>query len=226
VAKPTISKHIQILNEYELVEANQQGCEIYYRLKIDKIKKIDKWLEQFRQIWKNVSVNWTTYWQQLKAKKMKSKPQFEILVDKGDNTVNIKREFRAPKDTVWAAWTEPELLDQWWAPEPLKARTKKMDFREGGQRLYAMVDPEGEEHWCLADYLSITPKTNFKHRDALCDYLGHIDQDFPRSDWNVDFTEENDSTMENVVIKHKTLADLEKKIEMASKKILGSYSTV
>lgn len=50
-ARPTISKHIQILSECELVEANQQGREIYYQLKIDKIKDVDKWLEQFRKIW-------------------------------------------------------------------------------------------------------------------------------------------------------------------------------
>ncbi|UOX32526.1 metalloregulator ArsR/SmtB family transcription factor [Flavobacterium sediminilitoris] len=53
VARPTISKHIQILNECELVEANQKGREIYYQLKIDKMKEIDKWLEQFREIWEN-----------------------------------------------------------------------------------------------------------------------------------------------------------------------------
>lgn len=53
VARPTISKHIQILNECELVEANQKGREIYYQLKIDKMKEIDKWLAQFREIWEN-----------------------------------------------------------------------------------------------------------------------------------------------------------------------------
>lgn len=52
-ARPTISKHIQILNECELVEANQQGREIHYQLKIDKMKEIDQWLEQFRAIWEN-----------------------------------------------------------------------------------------------------------------------------------------------------------------------------
>ena len=53
VARPTISKHIQILNECELVEANQQGREIHYQLKIEKMKEIDKWMEQFREIWEN-----------------------------------------------------------------------------------------------------------------------------------------------------------------------------
>ncbi|MCO6501101.1 MAG: metalloregulator ArsR/SmtB family transcription factor [Vicingus serpentipes] len=52
-ARPTISKHIQILNECELVEATQQGREIYYELKIEKMKEIDKWLEQFRKVWED-----------------------------------------------------------------------------------------------------------------------------------------------------------------------------
>jgi DNA-binding transcriptional ArsR family regulator len=52
-ARPTISKHLQILNECDLVETNQQGREIYYELKIQKMKEIDKWLEQFRKIWEN-----------------------------------------------------------------------------------------------------------------------------------------------------------------------------
>ena len=53
VARPTISKHIQILNECKLVEPNHKGREIYYYLKIDKMKEIDIWLEQFRKIWEN-----------------------------------------------------------------------------------------------------------------------------------------------------------------------------
>lgn len=52
-ARPTISKHIQILNACELIESNQHGREIYYQLKIDKMKEIDAWLEQFRKIWEN-----------------------------------------------------------------------------------------------------------------------------------------------------------------------------
>jgi DNA-binding transcriptional ArsR family regulator len=52
-ARPTISKHLQILNECDLIEANKQGREIYYELKIEKMKEVDKWLEQFRKIWEN-----------------------------------------------------------------------------------------------------------------------------------------------------------------------------
>lgn len=53
VARPTISKHIQILNECDLIEANQKGREIHYQIKIDKMKEIDQFLEQLRGIWEN-----------------------------------------------------------------------------------------------------------------------------------------------------------------------------
>ncbi len=52
-ARPTISKHIQVLNECGLVNAEQRGREIYYALKVEKMREVDKWLDQFRNIWEN-----------------------------------------------------------------------------------------------------------------------------------------------------------------------------
>lgn len=49
--RQAVSKHLRILTECELVKQEQQGREIYYSLEIDKIKEIDKWLEQYRKIW-------------------------------------------------------------------------------------------------------------------------------------------------------------------------------
>ncbi|HEY4288507.1 MAG TPA: metalloregulator ArsR/SmtB family transcription factor [Puia sp.] len=51
--RQAISKHLRVLTECELVKQEHQGREIYYQLEIDKMKEIDKWLEQFRQIWEN-----------------------------------------------------------------------------------------------------------------------------------------------------------------------------
>jgi len=69
VSRPTISKHIQILNECDLVKSNQQGREIYYELKIEKMKEIDKWLEQFREIWENRFDKLDNFLIKLKTKK-------------------------------------------------------------------------------------------------------------------------------------------------------------
>jgi len=141
----------------------------------------------------------------------------EFTIDKSNNIFKIKREFAAPKDRVWAAWTEPELLDQWWAPKPWEAKTKSMEFKVGGRRLYAMCGPTGEEHWALARFTSIAPETNFQYWDAFCDKHGNTNDGKPRSDWSIDFMAPGDSTMVNITIKHESLAHLEKVLELGFK---------
>jgi DNA-binding transcriptional ArsR family regulator len=49
--RQAVSKHLRILTECELVKQEHQGREIYYSLEINKMKEIDKWLEQYRKIW-------------------------------------------------------------------------------------------------------------------------------------------------------------------------------
>jgi len=51
ITRQSISKHLRILTECELVKQKQQGREIYYSLEIDKMKEIDKWLNELRKIW-------------------------------------------------------------------------------------------------------------------------------------------------------------------------------
>ena len=50
-SRQSVSKHLRILTECELVRQEQQGREIYYSLEIEKMKEIDQWITQFRQIW-------------------------------------------------------------------------------------------------------------------------------------------------------------------------------
>ena len=50
-SRQAVSKHLRILTECELVTQEQKGREIYYSLEIEKMKEIDKWLEQYRKIW-------------------------------------------------------------------------------------------------------------------------------------------------------------------------------
>ena len=50
-SRQAVSKHLQILTECKLLEQRQQGREIYYHFNPQKMKEIDKWLEQFRQLW-------------------------------------------------------------------------------------------------------------------------------------------------------------------------------
>lgn len=153
---------------------------------------------------------------------MKDNLLFDFAVDKTTNSVFITREFDAELPLVWDAFTKPEILDQWWAPKPLISKTKNMDFKVGGRRFYAMVWPEGQEHWGVKKYTLINPKTNIKWLSSFTDKDENINTGLPTSEWELNFSEQNgpDSyrgTKVSIVIKNKTLADIEMLIQMGFK---------
>lgn len=147
---------------------------------------------------------------------MNSNLLFDFTVNKENNTVNIKREFNADRELVWEAWTNSEILDQWWAPKPFQSKTKYMDFKVGGRRFYAMVSPEGEEKgWQIQDYTAISPKTNFKFLSAFADKdeTPHL----PGSNWDLNFSELNGTTTVQISIYNESRERMEKMIEMGFK---------
>ena len=135
----------------------------------------------------------------------------EFVLSKETKTVDITKEFDAPRDMVWDAYTKRELLDQWWAPKPFASRTKVMDFEVGGRRFYAMVSPDGGERWAVQRYTSITPKTNFKFFNAFADADENLQ--LPGSDWDLSFSEADGKTTVHVSIYNESLERLERMIE-------------
>jgi uncharacterized protein YndB with AHSA1/START domain len=69
----------------------------------------------------------------------------------------ITREFDAPRDLVFKAWTEPERLAQWWGPKGFTLKVAKVDLRPGGIFHYGMVAPDGSEMWGKFIYREIAP---------------------------------------------------------------------
>ncbi len=132
----------------------------------------------------------------------------EFIVDKETKTVSITAEFDAERDLVWDAYTKAELLDQWWAPEPMTSRTKFMDFKVGGRRFYAMVSQDGQERWVLQEYKSITPKTNFKLFNAFADE--NENPQLPGSDWDLNFIKDDGKTTVHISIYNESLERMER----------------
>ncbi|HEX6334401.1 MAG TPA: SRPBCC domain-containing protein [Flavisolibacter sp.] len=140
--------------------------------------------------------------------------QTNFTKDSVNKKIIVEREFDAPLAQVWRAWTEAELLDQWWAPRPWKTRTRSMDFREGGVWLYYMEGPEGEKQLCRVDYATIRPEQSFTGDDAFCDEAGNINRDFPVMHWQCHFSGTSSGTLVRVEITFDSEADMEKIIEM------------
>lgn len=137
------------------------------------------------------------------------------------SVLTIERSFKAPLDLVWRTWTEAELLDQWWAPKPWKSVTKSMDFIEGGQRIYAMVGPEGEEHWCISTYKTIAKHAHFTGEDAFADKEGNINEDFPVAKFENQFVDKSDHTLVTIVSEYASEEHLKQAVGMGMKEGLS-----
>ncbi|MEM7297492.1 MAG: SRPBCC domain-containing protein, partial [Bacteroidota bacterium] len=70
-----------------------------------------------------------------------------------DNQLIATRQFNAPVEKVWKAWSNKEFLCQWWAPAPYVCEILSMDFKEGGYWMYTMTGPEGDVYRGRMDYL-------------------------------------------------------------------------
>jgi uncharacterized protein YndB with AHSA1/START domain len=143
---------------------------------------------------------------------MENNSKTEFVMDFENKKATITRVFDAPLENVWRAWTKKDLLDQWWAPKPFSSKTKIMDFKVGGRRFYAMVSPDGQEHWSVQKYTSISPKTNFKMLNAFADK--DENPQLPGSDWDINFSEQNGKTTVCVIITNESLDRMKKMIEM------------
>lgn len=142
---------------------------------------------------------------------MKNDLLFDFTVDKAAKMVFITREFDAELSLVWDAFTTEEILDQWGAPAPMRCKTKYMDFKVGGRRFYAMIGPDGQEHWSLQKYTSITPKTNFKMYNSFADK--DENPELPGSEWEYSFSEQNGITKVTITIFNESFERLEKLLE-------------
>lgn len=144
------------------------------------------------------------------------KTKYSVLPE--SNQLIAERSFTAPKSKVWQYYTNAELLDKWWAPEPYKAITKSFDFREGGHWHYIMQGPKAEDsHYCINNYKTIIPEESFSAFDGFANEDWTVRTDMPGSDWEVTFTQNGELTDLKVVLTCSSLEGLNTLIEMGMK---------
>src|SRR5512139_1991411 len=86
----------------------------------------------------------------------------------------IERIFNAPRELVWKAWTDPEMLVRWWGPKNFTAPACLLDFRVGGKYLYCMRSPEGKDYWSTGTFTEIIPFEKIVQTDSFADEHGSV----------------------------------------------------
>lgn len=93
------------------------------------------------------------------------------------NGVEIIRVFDAPRELVWKAWTDPEIVKKWWGPEQFTAPSIKIDLRVGGKYIFAMHGPAGsqwdKDMYSAGEYKEIVPSEKLVVTDYFSDEDGN-----------------------------------------------------
>jgi uncharacterized protein YndB with AHSA1/START domain len=106
--------------------------------------------------------------------------------------LRLERRIRAPRQRVWDAWTKPELVRRWSAPEGMSVPAGTMDVRVGGSWEVTMVrDDNGERHVAFGRYLEIVPPQRIMYTHAWRSADGGSS---PETTLTVELIEDGDAT--------------------------------
>jgi uncharacterized protein YndB with AHSA1/START domain len=97
-----------------------------------------------------------------------------VITLPSDTEILQVREFDAPRELVFRAYTEPEILAQWWGPRKYEIIIDHMDVRPGGTWRVIHRDAEGNEHPFRGKYREITPTHKIVNTFEYEPFAGHI----------------------------------------------------
>lgn len=88
------------------------------------------------------------------------------MTDSTNHDLVLELTLDVPRETVWRCWTEADLLEQWFAPDPFTLTVETMDVRVGGSNLFVFHGPNGEEMRSPGVYLDIVANERLVFTDA------------------------------------------------------------
>jgi len=111
---------------------------------------------------------------------------------RGDREIVLTRVFDAPRELVWKAMTQPELVKRWFGPHGHQLVECEIDFRLGGKWRYLILMPNGETMGMRGEYVEIEPVERIVHTESFDEYAefgtGVITSLFTEKDGKTTFT--------------------------------------
>ncbi len=149
-----------------------------------------------------------------------SKLNLSFLTDWEKNRIHIHREFNAPQEKVWKAWTTKELLDKWWPPQPYRCQTKIMDLHNDSLWFYSFLDPNSWHYWYRVKFKEIVAPRKLSFIHCFCSENIERYHYLPTTLWEQQFSQTCGITTaaitihfdNNLDIKHYLYRDFEKNV--------------
>jgi uncharacterized protein YndB with AHSA1/START domain len=86
----------------------------------------------------------------------------------------ITRDFDAPRELVWKAWTRPQHFVRWWGPKGFTVPFCKIDLRPGGVMHFCMRSPEGRDFWNKGVFREVVEPERLVSTDSFSDEEGNL----------------------------------------------------
>ncbi len=100
-----------------------------------------------------------------------------IVTTPGEREIVAERVFDAPRDQVWAAYTDPELIPEWWGPHGTTTRVDKMEVEAGGAWRFVIRNSDGSETGFRGTYREVTPPERIVQTFEWEGMPGHVSVD-------------------------------------------------
>lgn len=134
---------------------------------------------------------------------------------RSETNLTITREFNAPRDLVWMAWTEPEHIAQWFGPEGFSTRVDKYELKSGGRFDYVMIGPDGKEYPGTSVFKEVSPKDRIVATDEFGEDFKANNPDLPSGMIVTEtFEDLGSKTKITISIEHASAEDRKKHEEM------------
>jgi uncharacterized protein YndB with AHSA1/START domain len=111
-----------------------------------------------------------------------------LITQPSDREIRSERVFDAPRDVVFAAYTDPELISEWWGPDGTTTIVDVMDVRAGGSWRFEIRNSDGSETAFRGTYREVTPPERIVQTFEWEGMPGHVAVE------TATFTEQGDST--------------------------------
>jgi uncharacterized protein YndB with AHSA1/START domain/DNA-binding transcriptional ArsR family regulator len=155
-----IKKHVRVLEDAGLVSTEKVGRARRCSLGPRRLEDVRQWTEMYRQM---LDERLDRLGELLDTDEgsaaMTSQQQARAatVTTPTDREIHIERVFAAPRDRVFAVYTDPQLIPEWWGPRDLPATVDHMDVRHGGTWRFVTRDADGSETGFRGTYREITP---------------------------------------------------------------------
>ena len=154
-----MKKHVRVLEEAGLVTTEKVGRARMCSVGPRRLEDVQTWTQTYRQMLEERLDRFGELLERTKGERAMSdqaQAAGAAVTKPSDREIRTERVFDAPRDRVWAVYTDPALIPEWWGPRNVTTVVDKMDMRVGGDWRFVMQTDGGESGF-RGTYREITP---------------------------------------------------------------------